>query len=426
MTDGLAKSLGVVRGTALMLNIVIGAGLLTLPGLAVEQAGGYAFAAWLACAVCAVPLLGVFIVLGKRYPEAGGISAYARRAFGPLGERIASLLFLGAVIFGLPAIALTGGHYVAAVFGGSPRFYAAGLILCAMIPHLVPGTAAARAMAWLASLVLGAVVAFLVVGIVSAAARPMHLPIVFPSFSRIGILASPFMMLFFAFTGWEVGAGIAEEFRNPTRDYPIAMGLSFVIASILYLGIAYVAQDIDISGSYVSPFVAIAQPSLGKLGVTMVAGVAAVIIFANLSGAVWGVSRMVYGLGRDGVLPSVLGETTGGRPVTAVVATIGVLLLVLLLSGLGFIGIGKMFSLAGQNFLILYGIAALVIIKLCKSVFEKSLSVFVLVGSLVILSWQGRSVLYPLFIIILSLFLTLIQRNRPAILSSERKTDACG
>lgn len=426
MTNGLAKSLGVVRGTALMLNIVIGAGLLTLPGLAVEQAGGYAFAAWLACAVCAMPLLGVFIVLGKRYPEAGGISAYARRALGPLGERIASLLFLGAVIFGLPAISLTGGHYVAAVFGGSPRFYAAILILCAMIPHLVPGTAAARVMTWLASLVLGAIIAFLSVGIVSAVSRPMHLPIVFPSFSHIGILASPFMMLFFAFTGWEVGAGIAEEFRNPTRDYPIAMALSFVIASILYLGIAYVAQDIDLSGSYVSPFVAIAQPSLGKLGVKLVAGVAAVIIFANLSGAVWGVSRMVFGLGHDGVLPLVLGETTGGRPVTAVVATIGVLLLVLLLSGLGLIGIEKMFSLAGQNFLILYGIAALVVLKLCDNVFEKLLSVFVFIGSLVILLWQGKSILYPIFIIILSLLLTYIQRSRASILSSERKTDDCG
>jgi amino acid efflux transporter len=421
MTKGLAKSLGVMGGTTLMLNIVIGAGLLTLPGLAVEQAKGYAFAAWLACAVCAVPLLGVFIVLGKRYPEAGGISAYARRAFGPLGERIASLLFLGAVIFGLPAISLTGGHYVAAVFGGSPRLYAALLIVCAMVPHLLPGTAAARAMSWLASLVVGAIVAFLVVGIVSAFDRPIHLPILFPPLSHIAVLASPFMMLFFAFTGWEVGAGIAEEFRNPARDYPIAMGLSFLIATVLYLGIAYVAQDIDISGSYISPFVAITRPSLGNGGVSLVACVAAVIIFANLSGAVWGVSRMVYGLGRDGVLPSALGQASAGRPVAAVAATIGTLLVVLLLGGLGIIGIGQMFSLAGQNFLILYGIASLVILKMSNSLIEKYLCLFVLAGSGVILFTQGKSILYPMILMLFSYLLTIVQRQQATVMSTEHQ-----
>jgi amino acid transporter len=61
MADTLQKSLGVYRGTALMLNIVIGAGLLTLPGLAVKVAGGNALWAWGLCALAALPLLAVFI-----------------------------------------------------------------------------------------------------------------------------------------------------------------------------------------------------------------------------------------------------------------------------------------------------------------------------------------------------------------------------
>src|SRR5947209_4643472 len=128
MTKRLTKSLGLFRGTALMMNIVIGAGLLTLPGLAIKIAGANAFAAWVLCAASAFPLLAVFIVLGSRYPQAGGISAYAQRAFGRFGGLAASLLFLGAVIFGLPSIALTGGHYLSAIFGGTPHLFALGLL----------------------------------------------------------------------------------------------------------------------------------------------------------------------------------------------------------------------------------------------------------------------------------------------------------
>ena len=128
MAEDLKRSLGLFQGTALFLSIVIGAGLLTLPGLAVEMSGRHALIAWLVCAVAALPFLAVFIVLGRRYPEAGGISAYASRAFGRFGADMAGLLFLGAVVFGLPSIALAGGHYLAAI-SGLPAHLAALLLL---------------------------------------------------------------------------------------------------------------------------------------------------------------------------------------------------------------------------------------------------------------------------------------------------------
>jgi amino acid efflux transporter len=406
IADSLTKSLGILRGTALLLNIVIGAGLLTLPGLAVREAGGYAFASWLVCAAASLPLLGIFLILGRRFPEAGGISAYAKRAFGPFGQRLACLLFLGAVIFGLPAISLTGGNYITAAIGGSSHLYAGLIILCAMVPHLIPGSGAAKTMAWLASLIIFTITLFLLVGLAGNIGEPYRLPIQIPAVGAVNLLLPPFMMIFFAFTGWEVGAGIAEEFINPRRDYPIAMLLSFTVALMLYLAIAYVAQGTDLTGYYQSPFVAIVRPVLGQLGIDAICGAAALIIFANLSGAVWGVSRMVFGLGRDRVLPPILGRTQSGRPIVAVIATICVLLGVVSLDGLGFLGIARMFSLAGQNFLILYGIAALVVLKLCRPLFEKTLAVLVLAETALILSTQGISLIYPAIILTLAALLT--------------------
>ena len=243
MSDQLTKSLGVFRGAALMLSIVIGAGLLTLPGIAIRSAGDHAFLAWIVCALAALPLLGVFIVLGGRYPEAGGISAYARRAFGPFGARTAAALFLGAVVFGLPSIALTGGHYLATLSGGSAHAYALILLVAAVVPHLLPREGASRAISWIASTVLVAIILFLIAG--AAGLQPQApgagvLPAGGWSSLDLALLAAPFMMLFFAFTGWEVGAGIAEEFKNPQRDYPLAMILSFGLATALYLALSLI------------------------------------------------------------------------------------------------------------------------------------------------------------------------------------------
>jgi len=413
MTADLSKTLGVFRGSALMMSIVIGAGLLTLPGLAIKVAGSDAFLAWVVCALAALPLLGVFIVLGRRHPEAGGISAYAGRAFGPFGARAASLLFLGAVVFGLPSIALTGGHYIAATAGGSPHAFALGLLLSAVLPHLIPGEGAAKAMSWIASTVLVVIVSLLAAGFLGLPPAPPATPPLISEQLHLAGLLAPFMMLFFAFTGWEVGAGIAEEFKNPRRDYPLAMILSFTAATALYGAIAYVAQRTDLTGFFEAPFVAVVRPLLGDFGATAVAITAALIVFANLAGAVWGVSRLVFGLSRDGALPAVLAKTSGGRPIAAVIATVSALTLVLSADWIGDFGMETMLGIAGQNFLILYGVAAGALLVLSKSPLHRGLALIVVALVLALLAIQGPKLAYPIALVAVASAASLYRLAKP-------------
>lgn len=416
--SSLTKSLGVFSGASLLMNIVIGAGLLTLPGLAVKVAGDNAFAAWAVCAVSAIPLLAVFIILGCRYPDAGGISAYARRGFGSLGARIAAFLLLGAVVFGLPSIALTGGHYVASQFGGGAHACALAIMLAAVLPHLTPGEGPAKAMGWIASSVLAVIVLFVYAGWagLQPGTETVRLPALSPD--SIALLLAPFMMLFFAFTGWEVGAGIAEEFRNPARDYPIAMVSSFALATTLYLAIAYVAQRAELSGAYEAPFVAIVKPFLGDAGAAAVAATAALLVFANLSGAIWGVSRLIFSLGRDGGLPHALAGTHQGRPVAAVVCTVSALVAVLIADGVTGLGLETMIALAGQNFLILYAVAAAALTVLARSWMERALGAAVILFVAILLVLQGRMIVYPLGLVALAAAVELanngLLRRKPA------------
>ena len=70
--------LGVVRGSALYIGALIGPGLLLVPALAVQAAGGASIVAWAALIVLSAPLAITFAALGIRHPVAGGVSAYVR------------------------------------------------------------------------------------------------------------------------------------------------------------------------------------------------------------------------------------------------------------------------------------------------------------------------------------------------------------
>jgi amino acid efflux transporter len=408
MSADLRKSLTVFTGTALLINIVVGAGLLTLPGLAVKAAGSHAFVAWILAGLVAAPLLLVFVLLGRSVPDAGGLAAYARAAFGPIGQRIASFLFLGAVAFGLPAIALTGGHYAVSIFGGDAGLFAIALVLIALLPHLLPGEGAGKAMGWIASLVVIAIVFFLAVGLIGLPTKTWtDLSIVLPTTLSASAVIAPFMMIFFAFTGWEVGAGSAEEYANPARDYPIAMIASYLIVSVFYLAIAFVAQVTDLTGSFEAPFVAFVRPILGPAGAVGVALLAILIVFANLSGAIWGVSRMVYALARDGLLPRLFANAPGGTPVTAVALTVFSIVGVLLADLVFHFGLDGMLARAGMNFLILYAIAAAALVVISSTLAHRVLGITVILIVAAMLVWAQNSVLYPLALAILAVVASL-------------------
>ncbi len=207
------------------------------------------------------------------------------------------------------------------------------------------------------------------------------------------------MMLFFAFTGWEVGAGAAEEFKNPKRDYPLAMLLSFALATALYAAIAILAQQVDLTGRYEAPFIVIVTPLLGPMGGVAVALVAVAIMYANLVGALWGVSRLVFGLAREGNLPSALAVTHDGRPRRAVFATLTALMAVVVADWLADFGLETMLKLSGQNFVILFGVAAGSLLILAKTRWDRWLAgaVAILVAGL--LALQGLALVYPLALV---------------------------
>ena len=397
----LKKSLGAVSGTALMLNTVLGAGVLTLPGLAAGQVGSQALWTWIACATATVPLLIVFTVLSSRYPEAGGVGHIAKIAFGPVGQVVVSALFLGAVLLGLPSIALTAGHYVGTATGLAPAAVAVLLIACAGGLNLaLPGTAS-RIGVWIAA----AVAAFLIVLVGAAAVVTATGPISgSPSFPvPDATLFLPFMLVFFAFTGWEVAIGASEEFEDPRRDMPRAVAASFAITVVFYVVCSIVVTRAGDAGSGAAPFLTILAPAPTSTTGRLIASGTALLLTANLFAAIWAVSRMLFSLSREQLLPRVLMRARSGVPRAAVVTTTAAIAAVAGLDGADVLEVETLFSVAGQNFLIIYAVSAVALVMLARTLVERIIGVGAVGVSAILVALAGLHFGYPLTLVTIGL-----------------------
>jgi amino acid efflux transporter len=111
-----------MRAVALYVGALLGPGLLFIPALAEQTAGLASIVAWIGLLLLPTPLAITFGALGIRY---GGVSGYARAAFGERASRVTGVWFLTAVVLGAPAVALIGGYYVADLVGGGSQVAAA-------------------------------------------------------------------------------------------------------------------------------------------------------------------------------------------------------------------------------------------------------------------------------------------------------------
>ncbi|HEY0166504.1 MAG TPA: amino acid permease [Jatrophihabitans sp.] len=365
----LSAHLGLPGATALAITVVVGSGALVLPGIAYRQAGQDAVFAWMVAAAVTVPLLIVFARLGARYPGAGGVAGFVHAGFGRTAAAAVEVLLLGTFALGIPAIALTGGNYVVRALGLSvrPGPAAAVLVIGAGVVVAIGVRLSGRLQTVLALM--------LTIGLFCAAFLALRNPVtsvtvhVPTDTEHLLIVAATVGTVFFAFTGWEMISFTTEEYRNPRRDFPRVLVLSFVLVTVMYVLLAMGLQaqlpsnHPGLSGAPVGEMVEQAAGN-GAAQATTVLGVTA--IAANLVGAFWGVSRLVMSSARAGLLPRPLAHVhaKSSSPRRAVAACVATCLVIIGLQTAGLFSLDIMLSLAGRNFYVVYLLSALAYARL--------------------------------------------------------------
>ncbi|MBM3895500.1 MAG: amino acid permease [Thaumarchaeota archaeon] len=129
-------------------------------------------------------------------------------------------------------------------------------------------------------------------------------------FGFSGIILA-FVLIFFAFIGFEDMANVAEEVRNPKRTLPRGIILAIIFTSLIYILVSLASirilgwQDL---GESSAPLADVAGRVLGDSGQKFLSGIAlfataSTVLITLIAGA-----RMLYGMSRDGSLPHLLGR----------------------------------------------------------------------------------------------------------------------
>ena len=126
------------------------------------------------------------------------------------------------------------------------------------------------------------------------------------------------------------------------------------------------------------------------------AGIAALVITANLMGAIWAVSRMVFALSREGHLLIRLKLNRAGAPVSSVALTSLIILAVLAADSMDLLNIESMLAIAGQNFFILYGLAGVALFRHARHRRDRVVATLAMLVVAALLVAEGlASLLYP-------------------------------
>jgi APA family basic amino acid/polyamine antiporter len=150
---------------------------------------------------------------------------------------------------------------------------------------------------------VGALVAFVVAGLIVAPSRQAAVAVVSHRAPLTAWLIA-LVPVMFSYTGWNAAVYVAEEVRDPTRNVPLALGLgtASVIALYLALNALYlrVVPREELVGAIGVGELAAAR-LFGSAAASMFAGIAILIILSGLSAWTLAGPRVYFAMARDGV-----------------------------------------------------------------------------------------------------------------------------
>lgn len=358
------SGIGPIQGIAMTVTTFVGSGLMVLPALSVSIAGAQTTFSWLMTTLIVMPIAIIFALLGARLPHAGGASHYIGQAFNPRLQSAVGWLFLSILLIG-PAVAIKiAANYLAAflnISSGSDAFILIYLFIFALF--LALGLAGIQTSATTQTLIvlvmLTAIVWLAVKGDVVSTVHQVSLP---TETSQWSTMFGAISVVFWCFLGIEVMAHMGAEFRNPARDFPIAMigGISLVI--ICYLTIVLLIYSYGSFGDEDTNSRSIA------ILVTQIAGAetskwvslgAFIIAFANVSIYLLGFSRMLKSMSDNGTLPEIFGRLNRKQTPVYAIVTVNIVSLLSLIIGEAFqLDMATLIEMTNGTFLTIYLLAS--------------------------------------------------------------------
>ena len=321
---------------------VLGAGIYALVGVVAGETGGAIWTAFLFATVLAILTAFSYAELVTKYPQAGGAAVYVHSAF-----RVPFFTFVIAftvMCSGLASAATLSrafaGDYLSEFVDLPVVLVAVGFLLVVALINFRGISESVKVNMALTAVEVTGLVIIVLIGIVALAdgsGEPSR-NFDFPADESVAFaIVGGAALSFYALIGFEDAVNVAEETREPARNFPRALFGGLLIAGVIYLLVTFTASMVVPTGQLTEsdgPLLEVVRE--GPLGISTRL-FAAIALLAVANGALINMimaSRLVYGMSKQRVVPGIFNRVHPTRmtPIAAIAFTT---VLAMILASLG-------------------------------------------------------------------------------------------
>ncbi|WP_350348081.1 APC family permease [Agromyces sp. G08B096] len=258
--------------------------------------------------------------MARVFPSAGSFYTYVSQGIGPkAGFVTGGLMFLAYALL-VPAELALIGFYTSGLLEGygihvhwtiiSAIFT---VLMIVLSRHGISGSL--KTAATLFGIEVGVIVLLSIIVLAQGGADGLTLEPLNPAASPTGLTGLALGMTFgiLSFVGFEAATTLGEEVRRPRRNVPRAIILSLLLVGVIYVFCTYAEMvgfgvgNVDALTSDPAPFTTLAKTYAPWLEILIgLAGISS--IFAVTMNSNNGIVRIVFAMGREGLLPASLGR----------------------------------------------------------------------------------------------------------------------
>jgi len=334
----LERSVSLFQATVYGVGIILGAGIYALIGEAAGLAGNAVWISFVIAALVAACTAVSYAELSSLYPKSAAEFVYILEITG--SKFLAFVVGYVTVVTGIisaAAVSLGFSTYFKLYLGTDPVVVAIGLILIVATLNFRGIQQSARVNTLLTFVEAGGLIFIIFIGIPYIGEVDL-LTVGSQSITSDASTWKPMMaagaLIFFAYQGFEDIANIAEETKSAETTVPLALLLSLLITTVIYILVAVVAVSV-VPADLLYAASKLDNPSEGPLAL-----VASTALQSPLGGKIFTLialcatantvlvlhivtSRMLYGIARENFLPEFIARVNPktNTPVSAVVLT---------------------------------------------------------------------------------------------------------
>ncbi len=307
-----AKKLSLIEATALGVGIIIGASIFSLVGVGAEIARSNLPEAFLLASLFAYTVAYSYAKLGTVYVSNAGPIEYVIRAFGDnIFVGFLAFIYWFTFVISISLFANSFAGYFLGLLGletNAALFSAVEtiIIIIFVLLNFKGSKAVGEAETLLVAIKLGILGLFIVAGFLFIDPKRLT-PNLSPQGIWMTVVAASMYLLSYA--GFGVITNASENIENPRRNVPLAIYLSLLVATVVYVLVSVVAigavpiKDLIRAKEYALAMAA--KPFLGEAGFTLITIGALISISSALNSALYGGANVAYALAKKGQLPKI-------------------------------------------------------------------------------------------------------------------------